>query len=163
MNCFIYVFFFFDDTATTEIYTRSIVGSVRCVQETVSTQSTWGRSNMESKIGITVWMIRHGYSYFNSVKDAHKADPENVPYNKFDEKLLDPPLHEKGVLQCRTAQKEMNLKNIKYVFVSPLQRTLETAFYVFESHPMYSALIPCLLYTSPSPRDLSTSRMPSSA
>eukprot|EP00831_Metopus_contortus_P073300 TRINITY_DN66854_c0_g1_i1.p1 TRINITY_DN66854_c0_g1~~TRINITY_DN66854_c0_g1_i1.p1 ORF type:complete len:104 (+),score=9.30 TRINITY_DN66854_c0_g1_i1:421-732(+) len=28
--------------------------------------------------------------------------------------------------------------------------------------PMYSALI-CLLYTSPSPRDLSTSRMPSSA
>eukprot|EP00831_Metopus_contortus_P041822 TRINITY_DN32884_c0_g1_i1.p2 TRINITY_DN32884_c0_g1~~TRINITY_DN32884_c0_g1_i1.p2 ORF type:complete len:175 (+),score=34.24 TRINITY_DN32884_c0_g1_i1:77-526(+) len=26
--------FFFNDTATTEIYTRSIVGSVRCVQET---------------------------------------------------------------------------------------------------------------------------------
>eukprot|EP00831_Metopus_contortus_P065329 TRINITY_DN58390_c0_g1_i1.p2 TRINITY_DN58390_c0_g1~~TRINITY_DN58390_c0_g1_i1.p2 ORF type:complete len:113 (+),score=27.34 TRINITY_DN58390_c0_g1_i1:92-430(+) len=30
------VFFFFKDTATTEIYTRSIVGSVRCVQETGS-------------------------------------------------------------------------------------------------------------------------------
>eukprot|EP00831_Metopus_contortus_P080199 TRINITY_DN8152_c0_g1_i1.p3 TRINITY_DN8152_c0_g1~~TRINITY_DN8152_c0_g1_i1.p3 ORF type:complete len:122 (+),score=34.71 TRINITY_DN8152_c0_g1_i1:84-449(+) len=29
-----YIFFFFNDTATTEIYTRSIVGSVRCVQET---------------------------------------------------------------------------------------------------------------------------------
>ena len=30
--------------------------------------------------------------------------------------------------------------------------------------PLYvSALHPCLLYTSPSPRDLSTSRMPSSA
>eukprot|EP00831_Metopus_contortus_P071948 TRINITY_DN656_c0_g1_i4.p1 TRINITY_DN656_c0_g1~~TRINITY_DN656_c0_g1_i4.p1 ORF type:complete len:118 (+),score=30.99 TRINITY_DN656_c0_g1_i4:74-427(+) len=29
-------FFFFNDTATTEIYTRSIVGSVRCVQETGS-------------------------------------------------------------------------------------------------------------------------------
>eukprot|EP00831_Metopus_contortus_P062593 TRINITY_DN54767_c0_g1_i1.p1 TRINITY_DN54767_c0_g1~~TRINITY_DN54767_c0_g1_i1.p1 ORF type:complete len:166 (+),score=0.02 TRINITY_DN54767_c0_g1_i1:63-560(+) len=28
------VCFFFNDTATTEIYTRSIVGSVRCVQET---------------------------------------------------------------------------------------------------------------------------------
>eukprot|EP00831_Metopus_contortus_P031647 TRINITY_DN25781_c0_g1_i2.p1 TRINITY_DN25781_c0_g1~~TRINITY_DN25781_c0_g1_i2.p1 ORF type:complete len:176 (+),score=41.84 TRINITY_DN25781_c0_g1_i2:100-627(+) len=28
------MFFFFNDTATTEIYTRSIVGSVRCVQET---------------------------------------------------------------------------------------------------------------------------------
>eukprot|EP00825_Cyclidium_porcatum_P025784 TRINITY_DN27921_c0_g1_i1.p2 TRINITY_DN27921_c0_g1~~TRINITY_DN27921_c0_g1_i1.p2 ORF type:complete len:126 (+),score=18.39 TRINITY_DN27921_c0_g1_i1:54-431(+) len=33
--------FFFNDTATTEIYTLHIVGSVRCVQETVSTQSTW--------------------------------------------------------------------------------------------------------------------------
>eukprot|EP00831_Metopus_contortus_P016841 TRINITY_DN17092_c0_g1_i5.p2 TRINITY_DN17092_c0_g1~~TRINITY_DN17092_c0_g1_i5.p2 ORF type:complete len:113 (+),score=12.67 TRINITY_DN17092_c0_g1_i5:189-527(+) len=33
----------------------------------------------------------------------------------------------------------------------------------FNFLPMYSALIPCLLYTSPSPRDLSTSRMPSSA
>eukprot|EP00831_Metopus_contortus_P005975 TRINITY_DN12251_c0_g1_i2.p1 TRINITY_DN12251_c0_g1~~TRINITY_DN12251_c0_g1_i2.p1 ORF type:complete len:134 (+),score=15.36 TRINITY_DN12251_c0_g1_i2:41-442(+) len=35
--CFVLVFFFvffFNDTATTEIYTRSIVGSVRCVQET---------------------------------------------------------------------------------------------------------------------------------
>eukprot|EP00831_Metopus_contortus_P068964 TRINITY_DN61816_c0_g1_i1.p1 TRINITY_DN61816_c0_g1~~TRINITY_DN61816_c0_g1_i1.p1 ORF type:complete len:192 (-),score=45.04 TRINITY_DN61816_c0_g1_i1:61-636(-) len=30
-------FFFFNDTAPTEIYTRSIVGSVRCVQET----GTW--------------------------------------------------------------------------------------------------------------------------
>src|SRR5678816_1557595 len=26
-----YFFFFFNDTATTEIYTRSLVGSVRCV------------------------------------------------------------------------------------------------------------------------------------
>eukprot|EP00825_Cyclidium_porcatum_P045213 TRINITY_DN6809_c0_g1_i1.p3 TRINITY_DN6809_c0_g1~~TRINITY_DN6809_c0_g1_i1.p3 ORF type:complete len:186 (-),score=48.24 TRINITY_DN6809_c0_g1_i1:60-617(-) len=31
-------FFFFNDTATTEIYTLHIVGSVRCVQET----GTWG-------------------------------------------------------------------------------------------------------------------------
>eukprot|EP00831_Metopus_contortus_P003242 TRINITY_DN11205_c0_g1_i2.p1 TRINITY_DN11205_c0_g1~~TRINITY_DN11205_c0_g1_i2.p1 ORF type:complete len:202 (-),score=45.41 TRINITY_DN11205_c0_g1_i2:220-825(-) len=36
--------FFYNDAATTEIYTRSIVGSVRCVQETVSTQSTWGQA-----------------------------------------------------------------------------------------------------------------------
>eukprot|EP00825_Cyclidium_porcatum_P012317 TRINITY_DN16427_c0_g1_i1.p1 TRINITY_DN16427_c0_g1~~TRINITY_DN16427_c0_g1_i1.p1 ORF type:complete len:296 (+),score=20.87 TRINITY_DN16427_c0_g1_i1:102-989(+) len=35
------IIFFFNDTATTEIYTLHIVGSVRCVQETVSTQSTW--------------------------------------------------------------------------------------------------------------------------
>src|SRR5678816_3437147 len=28
---FFFFFFFFNDTATTEIYTRSLVGSVRCV------------------------------------------------------------------------------------------------------------------------------------
>eukprot|EP00831_Metopus_contortus_P054780 TRINITY_DN46177_c0_g1_i1.p1 TRINITY_DN46177_c0_g1~~TRINITY_DN46177_c0_g1_i1.p1 ORF type:complete len:182 (+),score=26.62 TRINITY_DN46177_c0_g1_i1:64-609(+) len=32
----VYFIFFFNDTATTEIYTRSIVGSVRCVQETAA-------------------------------------------------------------------------------------------------------------------------------
>ncbi len=30
----IYCYFFFNDTATTEIYTEQIVGSVRCVEET---------------------------------------------------------------------------------------------------------------------------------
>eukprot|EP00831_Metopus_contortus_P009867 TRINITY_DN1380_c0_g1_i8.p2 TRINITY_DN1380_c0_g1~~TRINITY_DN1380_c0_g1_i8.p2 ORF type:complete len:120 (-),score=13.69 TRINITY_DN1380_c0_g1_i8:86-445(-) len=40
--------------------------------------------------------------------------------------------------------------------------TLRYAFISVFILPMYSALI-CLLYTSPSPRDLSTSRMPSSA
>src|SRR5678816_2655844 len=30
-NFFFFFFFFFNDTATTEIYTRSLVGSVRCV------------------------------------------------------------------------------------------------------------------------------------
>ena len=28
---YMFIFFFFNDTATTEIYTRSLVGSVRCV------------------------------------------------------------------------------------------------------------------------------------
>ena len=34
---------------------------------------------------------------------------------------------------------------------------------VGRSKPFVSPSVPCLLYTSPSPRDLSTSRMPSSA
>ena len=29
--CFFFFYLFFNDTATTEIYTRSLVGSVRCV------------------------------------------------------------------------------------------------------------------------------------
>eukprot|EP00825_Cyclidium_porcatum_P046405 TRINITY_DN7279_c0_g1_i1.p1 TRINITY_DN7279_c0_g1~~TRINITY_DN7279_c0_g1_i1.p1 ORF type:complete len:280 (+),score=66.39 TRINITY_DN7279_c0_g1_i1:1-840(+) len=47
---FFYFFFFFNDTATTEIYTLHIVGSVRCVQETVSTQSTWGVQQKKKQI-----------------------------------------------------------------------------------------------------------------
>eukprot|EP00825_Cyclidium_porcatum_P047572 TRINITY_DN7763_c0_g1_i1.p2 TRINITY_DN7763_c0_g1~~TRINITY_DN7763_c0_g1_i1.p2 ORF type:complete len:100 (-),score=24.95 TRINITY_DN7763_c0_g1_i1:129-428(-) len=34
LRFFVTFFFFFNDTATTEIYTLHIVGSVRCVQET---------------------------------------------------------------------------------------------------------------------------------
>eukprot|EP00825_Cyclidium_porcatum_P024409 TRINITY_DN26839_c0_g1_i1.p3 TRINITY_DN26839_c0_g1~~TRINITY_DN26839_c0_g1_i1.p3 ORF type:complete len:119 (+),score=11.50 TRINITY_DN26839_c0_g1_i1:24-380(+) len=40
-NLLSFLSFFLNETATTEIYTLHIVGSVRCVQETVSTQSTW--------------------------------------------------------------------------------------------------------------------------
>eukprot|EP00831_Metopus_contortus_P033281 TRINITY_DN26709_c0_g1_i1.p1 TRINITY_DN26709_c0_g1~~TRINITY_DN26709_c0_g1_i1.p1 ORF type:complete len:205 (+),score=8.07 TRINITY_DN26709_c0_g1_i1:166-780(+) len=47
------------------------------------------------------------------------------------------------------------------LLISPYFVDLQS--YDFVLWPMYSALIPCLLYTSPSPRDLSTSRMPSSA
>ena len=41
----------------------------------------------------------------------------------------------------------------------------ETAYFVKKSDGSYHIrwFTPCLLYTSPSPRDLSTSRMPSSA
>eukprot|EP00825_Cyclidium_porcatum_P015431 TRINITY_DN18773_c0_g1_i1.p3 TRINITY_DN18773_c0_g1~~TRINITY_DN18773_c0_g1_i1.p3 ORF type:complete len:109 (+),score=38.90 TRINITY_DN18773_c0_g1_i1:70-396(+) len=41
-------FFFFNDTATTEIYTLHIVGSVRCVQETEEKQNKKGKE--ETKI-----------------------------------------------------------------------------------------------------------------
>eukprot|EP00831_Metopus_contortus_P061567 TRINITY_DN53440_c0_g1_i2.p3 TRINITY_DN53440_c0_g1~~TRINITY_DN53440_c0_g1_i2.p3 ORF type:complete len:126 (+),score=22.97 TRINITY_DN53440_c0_g1_i2:70-447(+) len=34
LHLILFAVFFFNDPATTEIYTRSIVGSVRCVQET---------------------------------------------------------------------------------------------------------------------------------
>ena len=39
----------------------------------------------------------------------------------------------------------------------------KSKLYVGTSVPDLDAIAPCLLYTSPSPRDLSTSRMPSSA
>eukprot|EP00831_Metopus_contortus_P077283 TRINITY_DN7212_c0_g1_i2.p1 TRINITY_DN7212_c0_g1~~TRINITY_DN7212_c0_g1_i2.p1 ORF type:complete len:555 (-),score=133.33 TRINITY_DN7212_c0_g1_i2:49-1713(-) len=46
------VFFFFNDTATTEIYTRSIVGSVRCVQETDAEYMGYKMEDIERGKGI---------------------------------------------------------------------------------------------------------------
>eukprot|EP00831_Metopus_contortus_P057130 TRINITY_DN4964_c0_g1_i1.p1 TRINITY_DN4964_c0_g1~~TRINITY_DN4964_c0_g1_i1.p1 ORF type:complete len:283 (+),score=42.68 TRINITY_DN4964_c0_g1_i1:83-931(+) len=50
VTCLCIFFFFFNDTATTEIYTRSIVGSVRCVQETGINAEYMGQKNMEYPI-----------------------------------------------------------------------------------------------------------------
>ena len=67
-------------------------------------------------------------------------------------RLLDPPLHEflpKADKDIEEVARSLNLsaKEVK-------DRISE----LHEENPMF-----CLLYTSPSPRDLSTSRMPSSA
>eukprot|EP00825_Cyclidium_porcatum_P004952 TRINITY_DN12364_c0_g1_i3.p4 TRINITY_DN12364_c0_g1~~TRINITY_DN12364_c0_g1_i3.p4 ORF type:complete len:122 (+),score=14.16 TRINITY_DN12364_c0_g1_i3:92-457(+) len=54
MSTLLFVFFFFNATATTEIYTLHIVGSVRCVQET--DPSLWG-----SHISFPNSTVRHMY------------------------------------------------------------------------------------------------------
>ena len=51
----------------------------------------------------------------------------------------------------------MNLTSMSSAEMSDFRR--DHIGFIFQSYN----LIPCLLYTSPSPRDLSTSRMPSSA
>eukprot|EP00831_Metopus_contortus_P006978 TRINITY_DN12664_c0_g1_i2.p2 TRINITY_DN12664_c0_g1~~TRINITY_DN12664_c0_g1_i2.p2 ORF type:complete len:123 (-),score=28.55 TRINITY_DN12664_c0_g1_i2:70-438(-) len=121
--CCYFCFFFFNDTATTEIYTRSIVGSVRCVQETVT--------------------------YLHVIKGKILSDKQI-------KKLLNELLEEliktvnKGILK-----EGIPLPNSKLFEFDNVEQTIM-------QH--YVALCgTCLLYTSPSPRDLSTSRMPSSA
>ena len=54
--------------------------------------------------------------------------------------------------------KEQSFKDIEYI--KPLKRGVPYAAKVVTLSGLFGA---CLLYTSPSPRDLSTSRMPSSA
>jgi broad specificity phosphatase PhoE len=55
--------------------------------------------------------------------------------DKFDGKLVDPVLSHFGVAQCLAAQPLINQLSIRYVLVSPLHRTLETARLLFEKHP----------------------------
>eukprot|EP00831_Metopus_contortus_P007539 TRINITY_DN12884_c0_g1_i1.p1 TRINITY_DN12884_c0_g1~~TRINITY_DN12884_c0_g1_i1.p1 ORF type:complete len:166 (-),score=29.13 TRINITY_DN12884_c0_g1_i1:132-587(-) len=128
------LFFFFNDTATTEIYTRSIVGSVRCVQETVSTQSTWA-------------CVVSSDLTFSALSDA-----EIRAYVETEQ-----PMSNSGSYMLQ-------------LHGSTLCEKISGCFYGVWGFPLNAfakMLIPflktCLLYTSPSPRDLSTSRMPSSA
>eukprot|EP00831_Metopus_contortus_P037218 TRINITY_DN29345_c0_g1_i3.p1 TRINITY_DN29345_c0_g1~~TRINITY_DN29345_c0_g1_i3.p1 ORF type:complete len:122 (+),score=49.66 TRINITY_DN29345_c0_g1_i3:69-434(+) len=115
--------FFFNDTATTEIYTRSIVGSVRCVQETDQRRVHGGKINLEED------------------KRILKDGDEEMDYDQLEAAL----------------KKEGSdfLKGFQRVFVEDLGEEL-----IMDTK---GNLYDCLLYTSPSPRDLSTSRMPSSA
>ena len=60
--------------------------------------------------------------------------------------------------------KAFNHKDEVISFKCELQENLQKAMKEFvEEHPNWDQYRICLLYTSPSPRDLSTSRMPSSA
>eukprot|EP00831_Metopus_contortus_P052906 TRINITY_DN44439_c0_g1_i1.p1 TRINITY_DN44439_c0_g1~~TRINITY_DN44439_c0_g1_i1.p1 ORF type:complete len:173 (-),score=46.83 TRINITY_DN44439_c0_g1_i1:6-524(-) len=76
-----FVFLFFNDTATTEIYTRSIVGSVRCVQET----GTWEYRHWKAEIADESRTRTFRISTSDSVGlDLSSLSLENTP----DKKLL---------------------------------------------------------------------------
>eukprot|EP00831_Metopus_contortus_P052827 TRINITY_DN44375_c0_g1_i1.p1 TRINITY_DN44375_c0_g1~~TRINITY_DN44375_c0_g1_i1.p1 ORF type:complete len:175 (-),score=30.44 TRINITY_DN44375_c0_g1_i1:2-526(-) len=69
------LFFFFNDTATTEIYTRSIVGSVRCVQET----GTWVMKQAIAHKGFALVDIFQPCVSFNKI-NTFKWFNENTYY-----------------------------------------------------------------------------------
>lgn len=71
--------------------------------------------------------IRHGQTYYN----ADKKDPLHY----VNPKHLDQKLTEKGIKQARDLQEVINKLPIEKVYVSPLYRTLQTAFYALENHP----------------------------
>eukprot|EP00831_Metopus_contortus_P056108 TRINITY_DN4774_c0_g1_i3.p3 TRINITY_DN4774_c0_g1~~TRINITY_DN4774_c0_g1_i3.p3 ORF type:complete len:109 (-),score=28.00 TRINITY_DN4774_c0_g1_i3:154-480(-) len=74
------MFFFFNDTATTEIYTRSIVGSVRCVQET----GVHGGMKMRqlSSQSVIFNTVKSSFSETMPMKDGDtfmQVSPKNFP------------------------------------------------------------------------------------
>ena len=69
---------------------------------------------------------------------------------------------------------ERNFRKVRrgYVVSDKMDKTITVELEQRSTHPLYGKVVrstrtvkvhDCLLYTSPSPRDLSTSRMPSSA
>ena len=89
---------------------------------------------MEKSASKSAYLIRHAYSTFNYKKDCCKAD-SSIPYDKFSSDFIDSPLHEKGIAQCHEASSKLAALNFHHIFVSPFQRTLETSYELFRSHP----------------------------
>ena len=106
----------------------------------------------ESRGRPNIWLVRHGLSVFNywSRTFGHRAaeygntgtverDPDYMYLqeikDKLDTKLADPALHKKGIAQAEKAQDKFNKMNVKYVFVSPLRRALETSRTLFANYP----------------------------
>eukprot|EP00831_Metopus_contortus_P050195 TRINITY_DN4223_c0_g1_i2.p2 TRINITY_DN4223_c0_g1~~TRINITY_DN4223_c0_g1_i2.p2 ORF type:complete len:166 (-),score=30.93 TRINITY_DN4223_c0_g1_i2:21-518(-) len=79
LDCWFFVcFFFFNDTATTEIYTRSIVGSVRCVQETDIEQKL-GKGNLsETKIKYQVLCCGEKFLQQKVEQEQKRLDYQHV-------------------------------------------------------------------------------------
>ena len=75
---------------------------------------------------------------------------------------------ERNYFNIKTLYDEGNYSSIAEIFVQSFQMLFNNYTYGFHTdmpftYPHNEHFLYCLLYTSPSPRDLSTSRMPSSA
>ena len=85
-------------------------------------------------MGMNLYLIRHGQSENNALDESLRVH--------------DPGLTETGLTQVEYLGKWFSVRPLDVLVTSPFRRALLTT---------------CLLYTSPSPRDATLSRMPSSA
>ena len=49
--------------------------------------------------------------------------------------MIDNPMHPVGEAQAEINAPKLSAINIKYVLVSPMQRTIQTCIHMFKSHP----------------------------
>ena len=91
-------------------------------------------------------MIRHGNSVSNEamIKLIEKhGDQLNVGHfcDKFYRKdMIDCSLTELGIQECLKAGQHALKIPFEEVWISPLRRTLETAFHIFKNHPNFGSI-----------------------
>src|SRR5690348_15130336 len=87
---------------------------------------------MENKT--TILVIRHVESLYNHHKK--EALDKGLPKSTYRQNilLLDSPITENGKINAISLSKNYESINIKYVIVSPLRRTIQTALYLFGNH-----------------------------
>ena len=75
--------------------------------------------------------VRHGKTFYNIEFEKLGSDKTI----KTDPKFIDCELSPEGIKQAREKQSIFNSFKIEDIYVSPLYRTLQTAYYLFETHP----------------------------
>lgn len=87
----------------------------------------------------TYILIRHAYSEYNYraqlVESEFGHDSDQMKQLRGDTSMYDPGLHEIGVLQAERNQDQVNAINFNVVFVSPMQRAMQTCIHLFKNHP----------------------------
>jgi broad specificity phosphatase PhoE len=92
-------------------------------------------------------LIRHANSVSNEAgMKLHKeceTQKDGLPLSKWlevyaEKSFLDSRLSNYGIEQCLTASKYAKTINFQTIFVSPLRRTIETAYWIFKDHPNFS-------------------------
>ncbi len=98
---------------------------------------------------LTVMYIRHAQSQFNlwyswktdrlsaADKEKYATDIAQIAKveSKFDPQAADPPLSLRGREQLLAIGAQYQSAPVKFVFVSPLRRTLDTCRAIFDAHP----------------------------
>jgi broad specificity phosphatase PhoE len=59
--------------------------------------------------------------------------------------LIDSKLCDEGIEQCTTAGRHLHPYEFNSIVVSPMRRTLETAYWIFKDHPCWSQMEVTLL------------------
>eukprot|EP01015_Nassula_variabilis_P022038 TRINITY_DN399_c0_g1_i3.p2 TRINITY_DN399_c0_g1~~TRINITY_DN399_c0_g1_i3.p2 ORF type:complete len:150 (+),score=61.35 TRINITY_DN399_c0_g1_i3:3-452(+) len=146
-----YIVFFFNDTATTEIYTEQIVGSVRCVQETdIYIQTYLIRMEVENKV-LTI-ITNDGKKFdvdgrIQKLSGLIQTTLQDTQETEIPIPDVDGDVFQKVVEYCQLH--DYNPRHYKKPIVTKeLSEILDTKDLKFlEPYNI------CLLYTSPSPRD----------
>lgn len=93
------------------------------------------------ELGSQVVLLRHANSKYNSELAqllAQEHTDEDVLRVKTKRALRDAPISELGLQQCEETSEVVSKLKVEIVLVSPMKRTLQTAYNVFKSHPNFN-------------------------
>jgi broad specificity phosphatase PhoE len=95
----------------------------------------------EFKSGSQVILLRHAESKSNQLKSqirSIKHTKEDILRARTNLKYIDPSITELGKQQCEATAEVTDKLKVEIVLVSPMTRTMQTAYNVFKSHPNFN-------------------------